>query len=206
MKLITLVIFLSGSIGLATIGIDSRSSDSQEVPKAFKDDYLSDSFTKGRYGKKAIIDQLFIEAIENDIKLKTLYEELITINAAKHNALEDFNAYRTNTLNYFSEANRLSTSLNDEVLKKRAMEMLHLMQDSYTESISELKSKEDIIDEYEAEVNDRHTLLKLITSMQMMEDYQSRNLPKAAPVDEMIIRYEVLKTDLETHLDIIPEG
>lgn len=207
MKLISLCIFLFSSLGLATLGINLNSdSNTHEVPKAFKENYLSDNFSKGRYGNRPIIDQLYVEAMEQDIALKSLHSDLVTISAHKHTNLEDFNSYRTNNLNYIGEFSNAVNRIENPELKSIARDLLKSFEDQYASQMTALIESNNTIESIEDEVNDLHVLLKLTTSIKVMDDYQSKKFPDIEQIDDVIIRYETLAKHLKQHMEVIPES
>lgn len=207
MKLISLSIFLFGSLGLASLGINLNPDSSQkEIPKAFKENYLADSFSSGKYGNRPIIDQLYIEAMEQNIELKNLHSDLVTISAYKHNNLKDFNKYRRNNLKYFSEVNQSVAKIQNPELRQLSRDLFSSFEKQYYNGLSDLEDLNNYIEVAEDEVNDLHILLKLMSSMDVIETYQLENYPDRKSLEEVIVKYESLTKQLKQHMEVIPEG
>ena len=62
----------------------------------------------------------------------------------------------------------------------------------YDNKMARLNNLVAILEKKPQSVGDRHTILKILTSLEMMKEYQLRNMPLSKPVEAIIKNYDRL--------------
>ena len=112
-------------------------------------------------------------------------------------SLERFNSYDQQSNNYYRSAKNYLDQISDTVLRKQIEQTLTISSASYKNRISSHETLIKQADALAAKLHDLHIILKLSTTLAVMESYQKEQLPSKSPILLMNKTYNqlILRTD-----------
>lgn len=175
---------------------NNRTKEAPEViqnqtPKILDDSKTDISSVSKRYSSD-IVQDLFVEAVSKDNKLKKLTENIKEIGDIKADSLKPCREYFQNNNAYWSSANRYVSMISDSVLKNDLKEIFKDLESKYKTSISKHNYLMEKIDEKEKILNDYQLLMKLSITIPMISSYQKNELPGLDKLNNMIYMYDTL--------------
>ena len=110
-----------------------------------------------------------------------------------HNdSLENYNDFNSKNLEYYNSAKRHLSSVRDSLLEKEIKIVLERSVSEYDNKMARLNNLVAILERKPGSIADRHTALKILISLEMMEEYQLRNKPLAKTLEAIIKNYDHL--------------
>ena len=169
---VVILVVLSSCGGRKT---DNNKTVNKETPKALQDE----KSVVSSYKRSAndLLDELYTDLAGKTPALKKL-EADINLFRVKPNEIEnDFNVFDNKSDNYYNSASYKAKEISDSALRKKIETIITNSKNKYSYKISELNSLIKQINKDKATLNDHHTILKILTTLPIIEKYQTENLP-----------------------------
>ena len=156
----------------------SKDNDDKNIPQVLQNEtnFALTSLSK-RY-KENILDELYNEALENDVTIKNLDEKINLANGVKIDSLKSYNEYLYNNKRYWLAVNHNLKQIKDSILRKEMERDFKNLEKEYDKVISDFCVKDSVIAEKENLLYDYYTILKLRVTSKMIKKYQANKLPK----------------------------
>jgi hypothetical protein len=164
-----------------------------EIPKALEDKKGTD-FTivsKSRY-RNDLVEELYDELLQKNTQLQGLETEIKKIATSKKDSLEGFETYVEKNTQYYQHANNYLQSLKDTVLRKKIEQILFTSNERLEKNIAGHKAIVQQIENKTTQLSDLHSVLKVVTTLAIMEQYQKQHLPTAKPLQKILMEYTTL--------------
>jgi hypothetical protein len=146
----------------------------QEVPEALQDSkFEMKSYSRG----SDLTEQLYQELAENNSALKSLNEDLDAFKSKPNELKDKYYKYDGKSTDYYTAAGYKAEGIADSSLKKKIVSLITSSSKQYTGRTAELTSILEQISKNGATINDHHTVLKIVTTLAIIEKYQADNLP-----------------------------
>jgi hypothetical protein len=190
--LLTSTFFLSCSRGGQT---DNNKLTKQETSKVLQDGKLDNkSYSRTR----DIIEELYQELVDKTPNLKKFEDEL-SASRPKHIELnEKFNQYDSKSNSYYSSAIYKATAISDSLLRMKILALITTNSKKYANKTTELNSLIKQISKNGSNLNDQHTILKIIWTLPLIEKYQDDNKPNKKEFKDFIKEQEKLILQAES--------
>ena len=183
----------------------SEKRSQTEQKKADIPEVLTDSksdvslFTKKRYNNN-LIDELYNELLEKDSSLKLLEEKITQLKRNRTDSLEVFNNYILKNENYYSDAQNFINGIRDSVLKKYISEKLEKSKTNLENKIAVHKSIVREIGAKDSALKDVQLGLMVVSTLNMMENYQKNNVPSQKPLQKTNEQFEKILNEFKKKL------
>ena len=103
-------------------------------------------------------------------------------------------------MDYFRNAETYTSTITDSVLRKSAIALLKNFRDGYDKKVSQHETKMSSIGSLKSNLSDQHSFLKLIVTQNMMNNYQSNEVPKVEELESMIKDLELVLKDAKAYI------
>ncbi len=167
-----------------------------ETPKALQEDKLE---IKSYSRSGDLIDELYQELVDKNPELKKLEEDIEAIRLKSNEPIEKFNAYGARSNSYYSSANYKATAMSDSLLKNKIIAFISKSENNYIEKTTEINSLLKQVSENSSAINNHHTVLKIVLTLPLIEQYQKENLPNTKEFKDIIKEQD----KLIKHTDIL---
>jgi hypothetical protein len=180
MKFTTLLPFLVAvvfSVGCKPAPAKDPSTPGAEIPEALKDEKSSSGFLTKSNLRGSMMDNIYDDLTKKDPALQKLEEQLQHFNAGFPDSLKKFNEYANKSTAYYSSANESLNMLKDTVLRNQLRALLADSKSKYMGKISRFSNLMAHIDSNRIKIEDYHTVLKVVTTLPVIEKYQDNTMP-----------------------------
>lgn len=167
------------------------------IPKALEENKVDYTLISKSRVSNDLVQDLYNEILEKNKKLNELEAEIRKTKTNKMDSLERFNAYDQQNNNYYRSAKNYLDQISDTVLRKQIEQTLTISSANYKNRISSHETLIKQADALAAKLHDLHIILKLSTTLAVMESYQKEQLPSKSPILLMNKTYNqlILRTD-----------
>ena len=132
--------------------------------------------------KGSLVESFYADALSEDKNLENLDKEVrLELQSYKILGAQDFlveyQNYKQLIANYYAQANQVSLSIADSVLKENVLKMLEKSAIKFRNASLKQDNLVSIIHQNKQKISDLSVVLKLAKSLDAMEQYQKENLP-----------------------------
>jgi hypothetical protein len=187
MKAITLILYLSVLLLISYAEKNPNTSPKaiqNQNPQIFEknkiDIDLSASFK--RYGVN-LIDELFQKAIRNNKELEQLVMERAMLLALKNDSLKAYLSFKQNNDAYWSFVHSYISSMKDFSINNEFHKVFLYLVKKYKDKMVQHESFHETLEKKTLLLQDKYTLLKLISTQAMMVNYQQNDLPDISKIE-----------------------
>lgn len=145
-----------------------------------------------------LIEALYEELVSNSDELKQLEKEIKEVKASWPDSLEAYNAYHEKNARYYEAAEKKASAITDSLLRKSVLNILKKSNARYRDSIAPLAQLDTLIKQRAAAIENLHSLLKILSTLPVIEEFQRSNLPTDTTADALIRRMDELIVKLDS--------
>jgi hypothetical protein len=174
LPILVLVVF---GAGCKPAPAKNPSTPGTEIPDALKDEKSSSDFIMKSKSRESMMDNIYYDIVKKDPTLQKLEEQLQHFNAGFPDSLIKFNEYTNKSTAYYSSANESLNTLKDTVLRDQLRALLADSKSKYMGKISRFSNLIAHIDSNRIKIEDYHNVLKVVTTMLVIEKYQDNAMP-----------------------------
>ena len=160
-----------------------RKTDRDQVPKALQEESADVSLISKRSGND-LVESLYDELVAKDKDLKDLENEIADLK--KNDFTAAFTIYDQKNKSYYSSSETYISQIKDSMLKERISVIVHKSTDAYSRQTASYKSLQEKLDSKFALLSDLHYILKLTSTLPLIEKYQKENMPSTKPVENVL--------------------
>jgi hypothetical protein len=172
---------------------------SSSAPKSLtktRSDYM---FSKE--GREDLVERLYQEQVEKDKSLNDLEEQLSLLNNGLSDSLGAVRDFFEKNKEYYSASDQTAKQIDDSLLRQRILARLEASLAAFDVRKAGLESLASTIEKSRRNIADLHLALKVLTTMKMIEGYQSSDLPSAAPLQHYSAAQQRLRERLRDSID-----
>jgi hypothetical protein len=179
---------------------ESRPADkpvTPEIPKAFKEDRVEIRSYK-RSGD--LVEELYSELVTVNPALNKLEDDLAAFRPRPGELKTQFGEYDHKSIVYYQAVNNKVRNIKDSLLRTKMIALIAASKNQYTGKTGELNALLKQIEGNSAALNDHHTILKIMLTLPVMEQYQDEHKPDKKEFNKVIKEQErlILQTDSVT--------
>lgn len=158
-----------------------------ETPDAIEESSSYDiSSYSGRGWNENIIERLFNEAVDKNNEVAVTAESIQIANDIYNDSLKEFNKYISINEDYWKTANDYIARISDSTLRKSIKDTFEKSEIDYCDLKKNLTSLNDKITVEKKRLEDQVTILKLIVTLPMIQNYQKNEKPDSLKLKEVI--------------------
>ena len=151
------------------------------VPEPLEDNRGDYSLlTKGR-GYDDLVQELYNDILKQNNKLKELEVAIKNIQSDRIDSLKAFSNFTQKNTIYYQTANNYLAQINDTVLRQQMEKTIKRSDADYKILILPHQNLVEQTAALSTKLNDLHIMLKLSTTLALMEGYQKNQLPSQKP-------------------------
>ena len=170
----------------------TNSPGQSSVPEALQENKESKSLGYRKRGSEDLLEELYEEKVKSTPVLQVIEAMMDKLTENHNDSLEIYNDFTSKNMEYYNSAKRHVSSIKDSLLEREIKIVLERNISEYDNKMARLNSLVAILERKPGSIADRHTALKILISLEMMEEYQLRNMPLTKPLDAIIKNYDHL--------------
>jgi len=173
---------------------ENKTAPQADVPKALQEnkEISPISISKRKSYDHDLVEELYKEKVRSTPALQAIEKLIDDLNDAKNDSLEVYDDFKAKNQQYYGSANSHLSSIKDSLLKKEIESIVERNTLAYNNRISGLNDLVAALNGKPGTTDDRHTILMILISLGMMNDYQGKNLPSSKPIQSVINSYNGL--------------
>jgi len=173
---------------------ENKTTPQADIPKALQDNKETSLpvFSKRGHDANDLVEELYEEKVKSTPQLQAIEKLIDNLNDSQNDSLATFNDFKSkNQLYYVSAKNHLN-SIKDSLLKKEIENVIERSTLSYNNKISGFENLTTILNNKLGTADDRHSALMILISLEMMKEYQEKNIPSSKSIESVINNYNRL--------------
>lgn len=157
----------------------------EQTPEVLEEKELFSGSMEFKRGYSNILEDLFQEAVEKNLLLEDLKANIKNFEKQKQDSLQPYYTYLHNNKNYWSSANSLIDKINDSTLNASLKKQFKKLEVNYQSSIKSLTDEKELINKKEKVFQDKYSVLKLMVTLNMIENYQKNEKPSLKTLENI---------------------
>lgn len=158
----------------------------------------NDERMKSYSGIDELYEQLYLELVKINPELEKLENDIKDYNNLPDQVATSFDTYKNKSNRYYQSARFKAASISDSTLRIQITNLLEKSASRFSASSNELNSLLKQIKENDHSIHDKHTVLKMVLSLSMLEKYQVDNKPDKKPLTDLIKAQKVLAQQVDS--------
>ena len=192
MKTVTLSLITLLLILVSCNHISSKKADQQTaVPKPLQDDIDDYSIKKSRGDN--LLQDIYADQVGKQPELQNLENLMKHFYDGLPDSVKSFQIYDNKSTAYYRSANDALNNMQDTVLRDRLRALINESKHKYLDTIKRFSTLMAHIDSNKIKIEDYHTVLKIVTTLPVIETYQYKNLPDIKSVANLANEAQRLK-------------
>ncbi len=162
-----------------------------ELPRALENKKSSIEIVAKR-GYEDLIESLYAELSDKDETLQQFHRDIRQLSALAKDSAEAFVHFNSRNEAYYSSATAHIGSLADTALKKQIGDLFSAHRGRYDSLVSVHRLLRDSVEQRGSMLADLQVLMKLYTTLPLIEQYQQNHLPDTGSLHHILHRQEDL--------------
>lgn len=184
--------------GILLLIVCSCSQEKKKNPPTILEGKKIDVSSLYKKRSNDLVDALYEEIVNQSAELQELEKQLAEIKKQWPDSSEAFKRFHEKNTSYYAAAEQDLSTITDSALKKKMRAIIAESRQHYADSIAPWTKLDSLASRRVATINDLHTLLKLVKTLPLIEDFQKNNNPAADPGSAVIRNYNELIQKLDS--------
>lgn len=163
---------------------DAKNRTTQDTLATLENDSETKISSYTRYDD--VIEKLYEDLTAKNPPLQQLEKDIKAIQAKAKKHTNDYNKYESKSTDYYTSANSKIAYIKDSLLRAQIMDLVKKSQLEHSKNTSSLTALINSVNANNAAIDDYYTLLKIVLTLPLIEQYQRDNLPTETPFKETI--------------------
>jgi hypothetical protein len=139
-----------------------------------------------------LVEALYDELVSGSAELTQLELAIKDLKKQTPDSLKGYKTFNQHNNVFYDLAGKKVNTMTDSVLRKKMLLLINHSRKQYTDSIARLKELDSLINRRTNTLNDLHTILKLVKTLPLIEDFQKTNRPPSLPAEGALQRFDTL--------------
>ncbi len=158
--------------------------------------------SESKYSRSDLVQKLYLEALTKNEDLRVFHQKINSMDQKIQDSTALFNQYATLNEKYFSTVKTYIPIISDSVLQQKLYSIFKEFERKHNANITSQSSLLSDVYNSSNKLRDRHTILKLLTTIKQMEEYQSKKLPEKLQLENIHSDIENLIKEIEKKIDL----
>lgn len=145
------------------------------APEAFEEKLISSNSYRNY---ENIVDKLYEELMANDPTLKSLEEQITTVESNSNVLKDNFSNYQHKSKTYYNDALYKTNQIKDSLLKHQMQAVLEKSAKAFESKNADISALLKRLSGNSNSINDKHLVLQLVLTLKVMENYQKSDKPQ----------------------------
>ena len=186
-----LFVFVSILLCLMSCNNDrAKNTPQQTTPKALEENSISSFDVSLTRGRANLVESLYSELVNKNADLKILEEQINDLAKSRSDSTSSFVEFNNKNQSYYDPAKDYANGIKDSLLRNKMKTLIANSLIKYNTSIAKHNQLLAILNTKDTALADLHTVLKLVKTLPLMEQYQHDYLPSVKPIEGYIIKQE----------------
>jgi hypothetical protein len=150
------------------------------------------------------VDLLYEELVSNSEELQELEDQFKKLQDNSTDSLEAYKLFNEKNSSYYSSADNKIASISDSSIRRKIRSLLNRSRYNYLDTVSNWNALDSTVARRTTTLNDLHTLLKLIKTLPLIEEFQKSHAPSGTPALGIVREYDSIINRLDTLTVIVP--
>jgi hypothetical protein len=133
-----------------------------------------------------LVEALYDELVSGSAELAQLESDISELRMQGRDSLRDYRAFNEKNKAYYDLAAKKVNTVTDSVLRKKLEAMIAHSKAVYADSLSRFAQLDSLMTRRLHTISDLHTVLKLVKTLPLIEDFQRTNMPATAAGDNAL--------------------
>jgi abortive infection bacteriophage resistance protein len=133
-----------------------------------------------------LVGSLYMEQVEKSPVLKSLEMDLKDLANKPNAAQQSFNNYDQKSVEYYGDANGYIKDIKDSLLRTKMLAAVAASQKRYSKITTDYDAIFERMKQNEILIQDHHTVLKVLSTLPMIEMYQTTSKPDKKEFNKII--------------------
>lgn len=186
--------------------VSCKNSSNEQLQTVATPTVLSEMPNSGfeikRSGSKDLLEELYYDHLSKNDSLKAFDNQIVQLLNDKNDSANAFHHFNGKNSSYYSSALGSIGYLKDSLLKENIKAVIIASQTRYNNIISDDNQLIRIIERNHISIDDLHHVLKIVTTLPIIESYQKNNKPNSNPLEQFIKKQKNVKKDLESMIQL----
>lgn len=185
MKAPIIISILSLALSSCTSNHRAQEPTQKETPKALDNNksLSSEISYASKRSSDDLVDDLYAELVEKTPELKQLENQIGALARSQGDSTSSFHDFNAKNDSYYSSAETHLVQIQDSALRDKIKTLIRADMAKYKASISGHEGILHTIETKNVTVADLHKVIKIITTLAVMDKYQKDNLPSTKPLE-----------------------
>jgi hypothetical protein len=139
-----------------------------------------------------LVEALYDELVSGSAELTQLELAIKDLKKQTPDSLKGYKTFNQHNNVFYDLAGKKVNTMTDSVLRKKMLLLINHSREQYTDSVARLKELDSLINRRTNTINDLHTILKLVKTLPLIEDFQKTNRPPARPAEGALQNLDTL--------------
>jgi hypothetical protein len=139
-----------------------------------------------------LVEALYDELVSGSAELTQLELAIKDLKKQTPDSLKGYKTFNQHNNVFYDLAGKKVNTMTDSVLRKKMLLLINHSRKQYTDSIARLKELDSLINRRTNTLNDLHTILKLVKTLPLIEDFQKTNRPPSLPAEGALQNLDTL--------------
>jgi hypothetical protein len=180
-----IIIFIFGFVACTDSG--NVNPPEKELPKAPGNKTISKIPTSSRDGD--LVNNIYNELLKDSPDLKEVENQISLLRRSTGDSLLPFQEFDSKNRQYYLSAGNQLATVKDSALRGMIKKLLDSSSRNYQASVGKHNELRETVDFKSSTLSDLHILLKISTTIPIIEDYQKKNIPSTESMDKLIKDY-----------------
>lgn len=178
MKLTTLlsIVLIAVAVSACNHGtVKNASTEKADVPEPLKDNSSSIISKRSAYG--VMMQAIYADQLTKHPDLQKLEDDLAHFYDGRPDSVKQFNTYAQKSKEYYESANQSLSDVKDSVLREQLKAIIAQSEHKYQDTTGRFSVLMQHIDSNIVRIEDYHAVLRIVTTLPVIENYQANSLP-----------------------------
>lgn len=148
--------------------------------------------------KENLIESLYQELISKSEELKSIDAEIKSLSQKQQQALDSFRLFNDKNQSYYESAKLNINNIRDSVFRKKVLTLVTESLKEYNKKIAPQQQLDSLMTRKTAAINDLYILLKVVTTLPAMHNFQQERLPGTTASELFNKQLDSLQTRLDS--------
>ena len=143
------------------------------------------------------VEALYEELVSQSKELQELEKEIKAVKNQAVDSMDAFTSFNDKNNRYYTSAERKTESVSDSSVRRLIRSMITDSRDSYRDSTAAWQHLDSLIYRRKASIENLHTLLKVVKTLPLIEEFQRTSVPGKLPAQKIVHDFDslILKLD-----------
>jgi hypothetical protein len=135
-------------------------------------------------GGKDLVEELYLQTVRQNDNLKSVEDDIDKFYKKRNEAIEKYSIFISYNNRYYNDARVNAATINDAANKQKANDIINKSEAAYKNKMADWQNAVSALNASEKELNDQHTLLKIMITEPMIAKYQYSDMPDNNKIKE----------------------